>query len=195
MRFCQICIAQPTSPTLSQKALCPWMSPQALAQVIPCTPLTPYYKTTAFMVIQCPSVSKRAAAIVAQALRRLSVLWRLKRQRRKSPLLWWPSHRPCSLALLRAYCFLSAPQQRSSHKTSEHCHLHPSEECLVALLSQQSFWGTVSVSSGTISQAKCEGSSVAYDSAVTASYDSVVVFRTSTVHHHCCICDLGLQQT
>lgn len=75
MRLCQICLAQPTSPTLSQQALCPCTSPQVLAQAIPRTLLSSYYKNT----IQCPSLSKRAAVVVAQALRLLSVLWRLKR--------------------------------------------------------------------------------------------------------------------
>lgn len=39
------------------------------------------------MVIQCPSVSKRAAAIVAQALRRLSVLKAEKTEKEKPSLV------------------------------------------------------------------------------------------------------------
>lgn len=58
------------------------------------------------------------------------------------------NHPTDHVAFLCAFCFPSAPQDRSLDETSEHCHVHHSGECLVAPLPQKFFWDGISVISG-----------------------------------------------
>lgn len=105
----------------------------------------------------------------------------------------WICHRDCRCSEISLHVYLKVAGVGKQHLVQ--CRYTHRSRRLMSVGEKESLASLGKKGWGIISQTNCEGSSVACDSAMIARYDSVVVFKTSTIHQHGCICDLGLQQT